>query len=67
MLAALVAFAVVFVHKLLTDPNGLLFLMLVGFFLGILLFIWILLPNFLKKFLKRMFTHSSKGRSRDRH
>lgn len=67
LLGAFVGFVLLFIQKLFTDPNGLLPLMFIGLLLGILLAAWILLPNFLKKFLKRLFTHSSKGRTRERH
>lgn len=34
-----------YIHKLIADPNGLLPLMCIGFLLGLLLFVWMLLPK----------------------
>lgn len=67
LIAALAAFLFAFVQKLFRDPSGLFPLMCLGFWLGSFFLIWMMLPTFLKKFLKRMFTHSSKGRPRAKH
>jgi hypothetical protein len=45
LLLALVVYVVIFVRRLLADPNGLLPLMCVGFVLGLLLYIWMLIPR----------------------
>src|SRR5438552_1376245 len=67
LLAGLAAVAVAIIQKLFSDPNGLLPLTLIGFALGLLFFLWMLLPNFLKKFIKRLLTNSSKGRPSNRY
>jgi RNA polymerase subunit RPABC4/transcription elongation factor Spt4 len=67
LIAALIAFVMAFVRKLFSDPSGLLPLMCLGLLLCVLFGIWIMLPNFLKEFIKRIPPHSSKGRHRSRH
>jgi hypothetical protein len=54
-LAIAAVYLVFYVHKLFTDPNGLLPLMCLGFLLGLLLFIWMMLPHFLRNLLKKIF------------
>ena len=65
LLAALIGFVALFVRRLFTDPNGLLPLMCIGLYLGLAFLIWMMLPNLLKRFLKRLF--SSKGREDKKH
>ncbi len=67
LLAGLVVLIPAVLRKLFSDPGGLLPLMSIGLVLGALFFIWMMLPNFLKKFIKRLLTNSSKGRASDRH
>lgn len=55
------------VQKLVTDPSGLLPSMCLVFLIGLLFLLWIMLPNFLKRFLKKLFTSSSKGRQAKKH
>lgn len=45
-------YLVFYIQKLLSDPNGLLPLMCIGFSLGFLFFIWMMLPGALKNFFK---------------
>ncbi len=40
-----------YIHKLFTDPNGLLPLMCMGFLLGLLLLVWMMLPKGLRGLL----------------
>lgn len=44
-------YLVFYIHKLFTDPNGLLPLMCIGLFLGLLLFLWMSLPKGLRGLL----------------
>lgn len=60
LLALLSGFVVLFVRKLFLDPNGLLPLMCIGFVLGLLLLLWMMLPQFLRRFLKKLLLPSSK-------
>jgi hypothetical protein len=63
LLAALAAYSGYFAYRVFTDPNGLLQWMCIALVLGVLLWIWMVLPDFLKRFLKRLFiTSSSKDR-----
>ncbi len=41
-----------YIRQLITDPSGLLPLMCLGFLLGCLLLLWMMLPRFLRNFLK---------------
>ena len=66
LLAALVVFVAAFLRQLLSDPNGLAPLMCIGLYLCIAFFIWMMLPNFLKRLLKRLFL-PSKGRDGKKH
>ncbi len=61
LLVLLVGLLVAFVNRLLTDPNELLGLMLLGLVLGLLLFLWMQLPLFLQKGVKRLFKTSNKN------
>lgn len=67
LLVLLIGALGLFVQKLAQDPAGLLPLMGLIFLLGLLFLLWIMLPNFLKRFLKRLFTSSSKGREGKKH
>jgi hypothetical protein len=60
LLVALLLFVAVFIHKLFTDPNGLLPLMCIGLYLCLAFFVWMMLPNFLRKGIARLV--SRKGR-----
>jgi hypothetical protein len=55
LLIALVVFIGFFVHKLFIDPNGLLPLMCLGMLLGLLLLVWMMLPNFVRKPIRWLF------------
>jgi RNA polymerase subunit RPABC4/transcription elongation factor Spt4 len=56
-----------YIHKLFTDPNGLLPLMCIGFLLGLLLLLWMMLPKGLRGLLggiwRLVFGRKSKDRS----
>lgn len=67
LLFALSAATVWFVGRFIANPFGLLAPMCLIFLLGALLLFWMLLPDFLKRFLKRLLTPSSKGREGKRH
>ena len=54
-IVCLVGFLGFFVYKLFIDPNGLLPLMCLGFLLGLLFLIWMMLPGFIRKPIKWMF------------
>jgi RNA polymerase subunit RPABC4/transcription elongation factor Spt4 len=43
-----------YIHKLVTNPNGLLPLMCVGFLLGLLLLIWMMLPGGLRGLITKI-------------
>ena len=47
-------YLVFYVHKLITDPNGLLPLMCIGLYLGVVLLLWMMLPKGLRRFLGRI-------------
>lgn len=53
VLIALVVYAGFYVHRLFTDPNGLLPLMCLGFGLGLLLYLWMLVPRGVRSGVKR--------------
>ena len=55
LLFALVVFVAVFIRKLFIDPNGLLPLMCIGLYLCLAFFIWMMLPNFLRNGIRRLF------------
>jgi len=55
LLVSLVGFLGFFVYKLFIDPNGLLPLMCLGFLLGLLFLIWMMLPGFIRKPIKWIF------------
>lgn len=55
LLLSLVVFVGFFIDKLFIDPNGLLPLMCLGVFLGLLFLIWMTLPGFIRKPIKRVF------------
>jgi len=40
-----------YIHKLVTDPSGLLPLMCIGFLLGVVLLLWMMLPKGLRGLL----------------
>jgi RNA polymerase subunit RPABC4/transcription elongation factor Spt4 len=50
-LAAAGIYLAFYIHKLFTDPNGLLPLMCLGFLLGLLLLVWMMLPKGLRGLL----------------
>ncbi|HZU31281.1 MAG TPA: zinc ribbon domain-containing protein [Candidatus Angelobacter sp.] len=56
-----------YIHKLFTNPNGLLPLMCLGFLLGLLLLVWMMLPKGLRRLLagigKLVFRRKSKDGS----
>jgi len=54
-------------RRLAEDPSRLLPSMCLVLSLGLLFLLWIMLPNFLKRFLKRLLTSSSKGREGKKH
>jgi hypothetical protein len=56
LITALLVFVGFFVHKLFIDPNGLLPLMCLGMLLGLLLLVWMMLPNFIRRPIKWLFT-----------
>src|SRR6266481_5255965 len=56
LLAAISVTAFIGLQKLLSDPAGMLWVMLLALGLGILFLLWMSLPNFLKKFIKKLFT-----------
>jgi RNA polymerase subunit RPABC4/transcription elongation factor Spt4 len=55
LIFSLVGFLVFFVYKLFIDPNGLLPLMCLGLLLGLLFFVWMMLPNFIRSPIKWLF------------
>ena len=55
LLLSLVGFLGFFVYKLFIDPNGLLPLMCLGFLLGPLLLVWMMLPGLIRNPIKRVF------------
>src|SRR5258708_24482858 len=55
LITALLVFVGFFVHKLFIDPNGLLPLMCLGMLLGLLLLVWMMLPNFIRSPIKWLF------------
>lgn len=67
LLVLLIGAVGLFLRKLVEDPSGLLPSMCLIFLIGLLFLLWIMLPNFLKRFLKRLFTSSSKGREDKKH
>jgi hypothetical protein len=67
LLVLLIGSVGLFLRKLVEDPSGLLPSMCLVFLIGLLFLLWIMLPNFLKRFLKRLFTSSSKGRESKKH
>lgn len=62
LLALIVGFLWFYIRQLINDPTGLLPLMCIGLALALLFTGWIMLPNFLKRFLKRISPFSSKDR-----
>ncbi len=58
-------YLVFYIHKLLTDPNGLLSLMLIGLYLGLLLLLWMVLPKGLRNFAGRIAGLFFKGKNKD--
>jgi len=67
LLVLLIGALGLFIEKLVQDPSGLLPSMCLIFLIGLLLLLWIMLPDFLKRFLKKLFTSSSKGREGQKH
>jgi RNA polymerase subunit RPABC4/transcription elongation factor Spt4 len=55
LIGLLVGFLGFFVYRLVLDPNGLLPLMCIGFFLGLLLLVWMSLPNFIRSPIRWLF------------
>jgi len=47
-------YLVFYIHKLITDPNGLLPLMCIGFVLGLVFLLWMMLPKGLRHMLSRV-------------
>lgn len=63
LLASLIVFIWFFVARIITDPQNLGGLMAIGLLLGTLFAIWIMLPKFLRRFIKNTLSHfSSKDR-----
>lgn len=60
LLLALVVFAGVFIHKLFVDPGGLFPLMCIGLYLCLAFFVWMMLPNFLRKGIARFVSKKAK-------
>jgi hypothetical protein len=65
LLSIAAAYLAFYVHKLISDPNGLLPLMCIGLVLGLLLFLWMMLPKGLRHLLARfgkfVFRRKDKG------
>jgi predicted acyltransferase len=53
-------FVAVFIRQLLTDPNALLGLMLVGLILGFVWYLWMQLPGFFRKFIHKAISKGGK-------
>jgi RNA polymerase subunit RPABC4/transcription elongation factor Spt4 len=67
LLALIVGAAGLVLRRLAEDPSRLLPSMCLVLSLGLLFLLWIMLPNFIKRFLKRLLTSSSKGREGKKH
>jgi RNA polymerase subunit RPABC4/transcription elongation factor Spt4 len=63
LLIALVVWSGFYVHRLITDPNGLLPLLCIALVLGILLYLWMLLPNFVRNSIGKAFKGKDKDKS----
>jgi hypothetical protein len=61
LISALAAGAYLLAQRVAGDPNTPGYLVCIGLSLVLLLFIWMKLPNFLKRFLKWLFLISSKN------
>lgn len=55
-----VLFVAAFIRQLLTDPNALSGLMVLGLMLGLCWYIWIHLPGFFRSFTRKLFTKGGK-------
>lgn len=55
LIFSLAVFLIYFAYKLFIDPNGLLPLMCLGLLLGLLFFIWMMLPNFIRAPIRWLF------------
>lgn len=53
-------FVAAFVRQLLTDPNALLGLMLVGLVIGFAWYVWMQLPGFFRKFIHKTISKGGK-------
>lgn len=62
LLAITIGFLVVFLRALLADPNALLGLMLIGLGIGILWFLWMQLPLWLRRPFNNLVSRSRKRR-----
>jgi hypothetical protein len=56
-----------YVQKLLTDPNGLLPLMCIGLYLGLVLLLWMMLPVGLRRLLGRIAKFVFRGKNKEGH
>jgi len=59
-------FVAAFIRQLLTDPNSLLGLMLIGLILGLCWYLWMRLPNFFRRFIQKTILKGGKH-DRSRH
>jgi len=64
LMAGLVAVSVFIVKRLLFGPESFLPLMCIALFLGLLLWFWMILPQFLRNGIKRLF---GRAKREDRH
>ena len=62
LISALIGFAGYFAYQVVNDPNGLLPLMCIGLLLGLLLLIWMMLPNFIRTPIKWLFRRRGQKR-----
>jgi hypothetical protein len=61
-----VLFVAAFIRQLLSDPNNLLGLMLVGLILGFCWFVWMQLPGFFRRFIHKAISKGGKH-GKDKH
>jgi len=57
-------FVVAFIRQLLSDPNSLFGLMLVGLMLGFCWYLWMHLPGFVRKFIHKVISKGGKSAQR---
>lgn len=60
LLLASIVFLVVFIRQLITDPNSLLGLMLIGLVLALCWYVWMHLPAFLRQLISKLFRKGGK-------